>query len=238
MAWRWGVRIYSRTLLAALLGAAPCLVCIAAAEDPPPPPAQGFSFSGQAAQEQAQSDAEAAARAQSIQDLVSVPCRQRLKSRKILLLIAEKTSSGWQTSQDRYGQLFNVIETRLNGLGMKTYTQQQLKASIAQAEVDAYFKNDPDAALSASKRMGASYILRGTINSSTGINPVVQVNEVTINIDLTLSGTDGRVLSDISTHSGSYSGSDTLGTALQLVKEQADPLVARLYNDYCHDGNK
>ena len=200
--------------------------------------ADNFSFSAQAAKDQDQQDADASARAQSIQALVSVPCRQRLKDRRILLLIAEQTSGGWQTAQERYGPLFKVIETRLNGLGLKTYTQQQLKASIAQAEVDAYFKNDPDAALSASKRMGASYILRGTINSTTGVNPVVGVNEVTISIDLTLSSTSGRVLSDISAHSGSYSGSDTLGTALQLVKEQADPLVAQLYNDYCHDGNK
>jgi hypothetical protein len=200
--------------------------------------ADNFSFSAQAAKDQEQQDADAAARAQSIQSLVSVPCRQRLKNRKILLLIAEKASGGWQTSQERYGRMFKVIETRLNALGLKTYTQQQLKASIAQAEVDAYFKNDPDAALSASKRMGASYILRGTINSVTGVNTVVQVNEVTISIDLTLSATDGRVLSDVNAHSGSYSGSDTLGTALQLVKEQADPLVAQLYNDYCQAANK
>ena len=44
---------------------------------------------------------------------------------------------------------------------------------------------------------------------------------------------NGRVLSDVSRRSDSYSGSDTLDTALALVREQADPLVAQLYNDYC-----
>jgi hypothetical protein len=195
--------------------------------------ADTFSFSGQAAKEQAQQDADAAARAQTIQTLVSVPCRQRLKNQRILLLVGEQSSGQWDTDQDRFGEFVRAIDKRLKGLSLKTYTQQEIKASIAQAEVDAYFKNDPDAALSASKRMGANYILRGVISSRTGVNPVVQVNEVAVNIDLTLSAADGRVLSDVSAHSDAYSGSDTLATALELVKQHADLLVAQLYNDYC-----
>jgi hypothetical protein len=195
-----------------------------------------FSFSSAAAREQAKAQEDAAKQAEAIRTLVSVPCRQRLKDQKILLLIGEQTSGRWLTSQDRYEQLVRVIESRLRALGLKTYTQEQIKAAIAQAEVDAYFKNDPDAALSASKRLGASYVLRGSITSRTGVNPVVQVHEVAVNIELTLSAVDGRVLSDVNAHADSYSGADTLGTALTLVKEQADPPVARLYNDYCREG--
>ncbi|MCZ7653744.1 MAG: hypothetical protein M5R42_04840 [Rhodocyclaceae bacterium] len=33
----------------------------------------------------------------------------------------------------------------------------------------------------------------------------------------------------------SYSGTDTLGMALTLVNEQADEVVAKLYNDYCRN---
>ena len=203
-----------------------------------PSAADQFSFSAEAAKEQEKADADAAARAQSIQALVSVPCRQRLKDQRIVLLVAEQTPRRWLAAQDRYEQFIRILDTRLKGLGLKTYTPQEIKASIAQAEIDAYFKNDPDAALSASKRLGASYILKGSITNRTGINPVVGVKEVDVNIDLTLSAADGRVLSDVSAHSGSYSGSDTLATALDLVKEQADTLVAQLYNDYCHDGTK
>jgi hypothetical protein len=128
------------------------------------------------------------------------------------------------TNQDRYGQLFRVVDARLRGLGLKTYTQQQIKASIAQAELDAYFKNDPDAALAASRKLGANYILRGSITSQAGVNPIVQVNEVSVNIDLTLSSVNGRMLSTVDAHSESYSGSDTLHTALAMMQERADPL--------------
>jgi hypothetical protein len=195
--------------------------------------ADQFSFSAQDAQDQAKANEDAANQSQAIQALVSVPCRQRVKNQKILLLIGEHAGDRWATAQERYGPLYRVIEARLRALGLKTYTQEQIKASIAQAEIDAYFKNDPDAALAASKRLGANYILRGSISSQTGVNPVVQVNEVALNIDLTLSSVSGRVLSDVSAHSDSYSGTDTLHTALALVREQADPLIAQLYNDYC-----
>lgn len=226
----------SRTLVTAIrnavllaLGVSLGATCGSAADQP-------FSFSSAADQKQAKAQEDAAKQAASIQALVSLPCQHRLKNKRILLLLGEHTADQWMTDQQRYGQLFQVIETRLQALGLKTYTQQQIKASIAQAEVEAYFKNDPDAALSASRRLGASYILRGSISSQTGVNPVVQVNEVAVNIELTLSGVDGRILSDVSAHSDSYSGADTLHTAVALVREQADPLIAELYNDYCREG--
>jgi hypothetical protein len=232
------VSIEGRALVFRLIGAMLCVfyTCIGAPVNASP--ADQFSFSGQAAKEQEQADADAAARSQSIQTLVSVPCRQRLKNQRILLLIGEQSSGQWQTDQNQFGQFVQLIDTRLKGLGLRTFTQQQIKASIAQAEVDAYFKNDPDAALSASKRLGADYLLRGVINSQTGINPVVQVNEVAVTINLTLSSTNGRVLSDVSAHAESYSGTDTLSTAIDLIKEQADTLVAQLYNAYCSSSTK
>jgi hypothetical protein len=49
----------------------------------------------------------------------------------------------------------------------------------------------------------------------------------------TLSTSGGRILSDVSAKGDSYAGSDTLGMAVTLVNEQADMIVAQLYNDYC-----
>jgi len=197
------------------------------------PATEPFRFSTDADKERASEEAAETRRAQEIQQLVSVPCQRRLKDRKILQLIGERTASQLLTKQDRFAALFRVIDARLQALGLKTYTQEQIRQKIAQAEVDAYFKNDPDAALAASKRLAADYVLRGSISTRTGVNPVVQVNEVAVNIELTLSAADGRVLSTVEAHSDAYSGQDTLATALKLVREQADPLVAQLYNDYC-----
>jgi hypothetical protein len=166
-------------------------------------------------------------------EAVSDACRSRLKSRRILFLIAEQQGGQWLTAQDRFQPLLQIIDNRLRDLGFMIYTPQQIKASVAQAEIDAYFKNDPDAALAASKKLGANFVLRGTISSRAGVNTVVQVNEVAVNIDMTLSGLDGRTLSQVGAHSDSYSGSDTLRTAVALVNEQADRLVAQLAGDYC-----
>jgi len=193
----------------------------------------GFSFSEEDAKSKADNAAEADANAQKVQDLVSAPCRNRLKNQKIMTLIAERTSNGWQTAQDRYGPHFQAINNRLRALGLKTYTQEEIRAQVAQAQIDAYFKNDPDAALAASRRLGANYVLRGNITTQTGINPTLNINEVSVNLGFTLSTSSGKILSDVSAQSSSYSGTDTLGMALTLVNEKADLLVAQLYNDYC-----
>jgi hypothetical protein len=206
------------------------LLCATAGAEP-------FRFSTEEANQRANDKAAEARRAHEIQQLVSIPCQRRLKNRRILQLISERTATQLLTRQDRYAPLFRVIDARLQALGLKTYTQEQIRQKIAQAEVDAYFKNDPDEALAASKKLAADYVLRGSISTRTGVNSVVQVNEVAVNIEFTLSGADGRVLSTVQAHSDSYSGVDTLGTALTLVREQADPLVAQLYNDYCRNAD-
>jgi hypothetical protein len=192
--------------------------------------APSFSFSKDAAREQAQKDEEA----RRIAELVSVPCQQQLKDRKILLLLAEHTLTDLYASQDRYGPHIQAIESRLRSLGLRPYTQEQIRAQIAQAEIEAYFRNDPDAALAASQRLAADFVLRGDIATQTSVNRVVGIDEVAVNLDLRLfDARNGRVLSEASARSESFSGSDTLSTAFALVQDQADPLVARIYNDFC-----
>ena len=197
------------------------------------PAAEPFHFSTRVEQEQAAEQAAEAQRAESIRQLVSIPCRDRLRNRKILQLMAEHREGRWLTEQDRYGRLTSIIDTRMRALGLGTYTQEQITSTVAQAEVDAYFNNDPDGALAASKRLAADYILRGDLTMTTGFNQVVGVREVAVDLQLTLSSASGQQLSAVDAHSESYSSVDTLGTASALLKRQADQLVAQLYNDYC-----
>ena len=193
-----------------------------------------FKFSTEAAKDEESQQLETAAKAESVQKLVSVPCRQQLKNRKILLLIAERsTTDQWDADQTRYVSLFHIIDSRLKALGLRTYTQEQIRAQVAQAEVDAYFKNDPDAALAASHKLGADYLIKGEISNRSGVNPVTRIDEVSVNIELALESAQGRTLSEVEAHADSYSGSDTMRTAAAIVREHADELVAQLYNDYC-----
>ena len=197
--------------------------------------AWAFKFS----EEEEKSKAEDQARGQRIGQLVSTPCKQQLKNQKIMLVIAERTSNGYNTTQSRYGPHFQAINHRLRALGLKTYTQEEIRAQIAQAEIDAHFRNDPDAAINASKKLGANFILRGLITTQTGINPVLKINEVAVHMGFTLVSSGGRTISNVVARADSYSGTDTLGMALTLVNEQADEVVAQLYNDYCRSaGNK
>ena len=102
---------------------------------------------------------------------------------------------------------------------------------------------DPDAALAASKRLGANFVLRGLISSQATRNPMMAVNQVSVNMGFTLTGSNGRVISNVDANSSSYAGADVQHMALTLVNEKADEVVAELYSDYCRSagltaGNK
>jgi hypothetical protein len=196
-----------------------------------PPAFAAFSFSEEEKQQKESDDASR----KKVSQQLATPCKDALKDRKIMVVIGERSSKGISAQQSSYSAHFNSINQRLRNLGLKTYTQQEITAQIAQAEIDAYFRNDPDAALNASKKMGADFILRGTISSRTAMNPVLRIPEVYIYMGFTLSAADGRTISDVSASAESYSGTDTLGMALTLVNEQASGVVARLYNDYCRN---
>jgi hypothetical protein len=195
--------------------------------------AQGFKFSNEDKADE-QREAETQARVQAI---LASPCRSKIKNQKVMVLIGESRNGYIQAAQSSYGGHFDALNARLQRVGLKTVTQAQIKAQVAQAEIDAYFKNDPDAALSASKRLAAQYILRGLISSETGYNRIVRVNQVNIRMNFTLTDASGRTVAQASAENASYAGTDTSGMALTLINEKADEVVAQLYGDYCRIGS-
>lgn len=193
----------------------------------------GFSFS-----EEADNDARArAAKRDKVDRLTDVPCRDSLKGMKIAVMIAERHSSGeLSVGQSKYSSLFEVINSRLRNLGLKTYNQGDITRQIAQAEIKAFMNNDPDAALSAAGRLGANFMLRGIINSRSNVNPILHINEVAVDMAFTLSASSGRNIAGATARNESWAGADTISAAHALVEEQADEVVAKLYNEFCRKG--
>jgi hypothetical protein len=196
---------------------------------------QGFKFSQPDADQEAQ-QAQQAAREDRIAFELSTPCRADLKGKKIMVIIGEQQSNGYiNAQQQNYGRHYQAINARLRALGLRTFTPEEIRAQIAQAEIDAYFRNDPNAALSAARRLGASFVLRGLITAEASMNPIIPVNQVAVSMGFTLTGGNGRIISDVAANSSSYAGADIAQMALTLVNEQADEVVARLYGDYCRN---
>jgi hypothetical protein len=161
-------------------------------------------------------------------------CRSELGKHRTVVIIGERTSGGGlRTEQSAYGSHFQVLSRGLRNLGVSTYTQEEIHAQIAQAEVDAYFRNDPDAALGASRKLGADLVLRGTISSRSVFNEFMGLPEVAVTIALALADGSGHVISESSANADSYSGYDTLGMALRLMNERAPGVLATLFRDYC-----
>jgi hypothetical protein len=206
------------------------LVLLAQVASEPALAAQGFKFS----QEDESDRLEQEARQSKIAEQLSTPCRAGIKDKKIMVIIGVRQSNGYIAAQQQnYGPHFQSINARLRALGLRTYTPDEIRRQIAQAEIDAYFRNDPDAMLNASKRLGASFVLRGLISSEATGNPMMAVNQVTVNMKFTLYGSDGRLISDTEASSGSYAGANIERMALTLVNEKADEVVPALYADYC-----
>ena len=199
--------------------------------------AQGFKFSDPSPDAQAEASAKAQ-RQEKVWDQLDTPCRSRVKNRKIMVLIGEEKNGYVTASQGSFGRHVDAINNRLKALGLKTYSAAQIKSQVAQEEIDAYFKNDPDRALSASKRMAAQYVLRGVIASQATRNAIVNVNQVNVNMDFTLTDGGGRPVAYASATNASYAGSDVSGMALTLIEERADEVVAKLYSDYCRNASR
>lgn len=196
---------------------------------------QGFKFSNPDPSQEADRAAQAA-REDRIAYELSTPCRAEIKGKKIMVMIGERQSDGYiLAEQKNYGPHFQAINARLRSLGLTTYTPEEIRAQIKQAEIDAYFRNDPDAALSAARRLGASFILRGLITSDARMNNIIRVNEVTVSMGFTLTQANGKIVSDVGADAASYAGANVSRMALTLVNEQADEVVARLYGDYCRN---
>jgi hypothetical protein len=191
--------------------------------------AQGFRFSNEDTSDKAK-DAE---RRERVQAQLATPCRDKIRNQKIMVLLGEERNGVVHASQAVYGPHVDAINGRLKSLGLRTYSPEEIRKQVAQAEIDAYFRNDPDAAISASKRLAAQYILRGLIATETSRNPIVNVNQVSISMNFTLTGANGRMISQAAARNESYAGRDTRGMALTLIDERADEVVAQLYSDYC-----
>ena len=196
--------------------------------------AQGFKFEKDpGADRQA---AEAAARGARVAENLSTPCKQAIKDKKIAVIIGEEQTNGVVLArQENYGPHFQLINVRLQALGLRTYTPEEIRKQIAQAEIDAYFKNNPDLALSAAKRLGANFVLRGLIVSQATYNPIVRVNQVAVGMGFTLAAADGRTVANAGANAASYAGPDVRAMALTLLNENADEVVSRLYSEYCRN---
>ncbi len=197
-----------------------------------PVAAQGFKFSNEDPALQASKDAKTQRQAR-VQAQLDTPCRAQIKNQKIMVVIGEERNGVILANQSHYSPHINAINDRLAELDLKTFTQAQIRAQIAQAEIDAFFKNDPNAAAGAAKRLAAQYILRGVISTSARKSAIVNVNQVNVAMNFTLTGANGRMISNATARNESYAGADVSGMALTLVNESAQEVVAQLYSDYC-----
>lgn len=142
-------------------------------------------------------------KADRIAAMKSTPCRDSLRNKRILLTFSRKGTDGIQVAQG-YAATYAGIQKRLQGLGLKVVREGS-----------------------------ADFILRGLIEARSGVNPLLKVNEVRVKIGFSLARPNGSLVTTVSAAGQSYAGSDLESVAADLVEEQADEVVAKIYKEYC-----
>ena len=92
--------------------------------------AQGFKFSNEDPAQQAEKAA-AAEREARVQSQLAMPCRDKIKNQKIMVLIGEDRNGTIFASQASYNPHINAINDRLQSLGLKTYSPQEIQTDRA-----------------------------------------------------------------------------------------------------------
>lgn len=142
-------------------------------------------------------------KADRISAMKSTPCKDTLRNKRILLTFSRKGADGIQTAQG-YAGSYAGIQKRLQGLGLKVVRDGS-----------------------------ADFILKGLIESRAGVNPMLRINEVRVKIGFSLAKANGNLVTTVSASGQSYAGSDVESIAAELVEEQADEVVAKIYKEYC-----
>jgi len=200
----------------------------------PAPSSWSFSFS-EAEQQEAQTEQRSVEAEQNeIADLLATPCSRQLKNRTCAFVLTQEHDQGFRlrnSSQDQ--AIYSVINAKLGKLGLRTLTPQQITARIAAAETEAFLSNDMDSAASAAQRLRATFFIKAQVITKQTRNPVLGIDEISINLLFKLSDESGKTLSDILISDTVFSDSNVTATLLQLVKQQGEKAVARLYRDFC-----
>ncbi len=200
--------------------------------------AVAFSFSeaeeADRQERQAQSDRGRAA----IKKNLDTPCPPSAREKRIMLLVSERQTErsrfhGHYQPDARQARLFGSVNDAFRKLGFRTYTQQQITDQIAQAEYEAVANGDVDAAIEAASRLGADYVLKATIGSRAGDNPVMRVKEVVVEMSFEIQAANGEHVGSTSVRSESFSGQDTTTVAQAMARENAPAVASRLYRDLC-----
>ena len=79
----------------------------------------------------------------------------------------------------------------------------------------------------------ADVIVKGTIDTSAGVNRALGINEVELDADFSLSTAAGKTVSTASTSGGAYADRNTRNAARDVWEEKSEEIVGKLFQDYC-----
>ncbi len=176
-------------------------------------------------------------------NLDTLQCPASMQKAKIAVMIGQEFqdgrrrifyNTGQKTGLAAYKQILNEFNAGFSRLGLTTATAEEINEQIAQEEQEAFLNNDLDAALSASSRLGAKYMIQGNISTTLNTNRMVDVDEIFITVSLFLVDRKGKRLSTATVSDSSYTDANIAESVGLLITEKADSIVATLFSPICN----
>ena len=132
-----------------------------------------------------------------------------------------------------YGPLVDQFNQGFHQLGLKTFTTAEINNQIAIEEQEAFLNNDLDAAMTASERLQADYILKGIISTVAQTNKSVKVDELFITINLSLIDAKGNQISTAQISETTFSDADIMGTVHNMLEKHTNAIIYKLFAKIC-----
>lgn len=197
----------------------------------------GFSFSDYEAQEQAQQYGSQQQGRSEIDELLQQPCVKKLRNQTAAFVLMQEHHGVYSMSNSvQDSAIYACINGLLQRLGLNAMTPQQIRERIADAEQQAFLANDMDAAASAASRLGARFLIKAQVITSTRKNPVVGIDEISVTLIFALSDANGKTLARTQVAETVFSDVNVHATLLKLVEQQGEAAVAGLYQEFCRQG--
>lgn len=176
--------------------------------------------------------------ARQAQRLKATACPDSVKNSKIAVLVYEAAPGGRMkpVSDPRYAVLFEPINDRLRGEGFQTFSQEEIQRQIEQAFEIAAAVDEGDLYELEDKMYmmhGARFVMKTEISSRSQMNPMIRVRDVFVNLSFDVVDGAGQSVSRFRAKGDAFSGNDTLGAALDIIRGKAGSLVTRLRHDLC-----
>src|SRR5215831_19277101 len=157
---------------------------------------------------------------------LQAPCPEPLRQRPIVIDITEESHADGLIATDRSSRFAQLVNQNLQQAGLTTSlagSQEQPTGRAGRLAARSDRVPYPQ----------GHFSIQGVVLSQQGANRIARLNEASVNAELALRGSAGRIITMVEVSGERFAGQNTNAATLALTKEQALEASSQLYTAFC-----